>query len=215
MNPKPLVIGYHVMWTTYGSWFPNDLRGSTSTELRNDRLIDLGDIHYGRKADQPSRAEFKRFLAGARAKLKYSWIEFAPRDFPVVASALEEVIVRERYTGYACAVMPDHVHIVIRKHKHSAEEMIHLLQSSSRLRLSAHLHLDRRHPLWTTGGHVRFIDHPNSMRTRINYVNRNPLKAHLSAQHWSFVRPYDNWPLHPGHSPHSPYAKRLRDLGRL
>jgi hypothetical protein len=34
----------------------------------------------------------------------------------------------------------------------------------------------------------------------------------LPAQKWPFVNPYDGWPLHPGHSPNSPYAKRLRDL---
>jgi hypothetical protein len=107
------------------------------------------------------------------------------------------------------------VHLVIRKHKHSAEQMIERLQSTSRLRLSAQLRLDIRHPLWTTGGHVRFIDHPNSMRTRIDYVKRNPFKARLPEQHWPFVIPYDNWPLHPGHSPDSPYAKRLRQSGRL
>jgi hypothetical protein len=36
----------------------------------------------------------------------------------------------------------------------------------------------------------------------------------LPVQQWMFVKPYDGWPLHPGHNPNSPYAKRLREAGR-
>ncbi len=52
---------------------------------------------------------------------------------------------------YACAIMPDHVHILIRKHKHQAEEMIDRLQSSGRLRLSALGIRSADHPTWTNG----------------------------------------------------------------
>jgi hypothetical protein len=30
----------------------------------------------------------------------------------------------------------------------------------------------------------------------VRYIQDNPTKARLSAQHWGFVRPYDNWPFH-------------------
>ena len=33
-------------------------------------------------------------------------------------------------------------------------------------------------------------------------------------QHWDFVKPYDQWPLHEGHNPDSPYAKGLRGWKR-
>jgi len=46
---RPLVIAYHLIWTAYGWWLPNDPRGSGSEELRNDILSELGDIHHGRK----------------------------------------------------------------------------------------------------------------------------------------------------------------------
>jgi hypothetical protein len=59
-----------------------------------------------------------------------------------------------------------------------------------------------------------FLDHPDEVRRTIGYVERNPIKIGLPAQRWGFVRAYDDWPLHPGHSPNSPYAKRLRELGR-
>jgi hypothetical protein len=59
-----------------------------------------------------------------------------------------------------------------------------------------------------------FLDHPDDVRRVLGYIERNPIKIGLPTQGWPFVIPYDNWPLHPGHSPDSPYAKRLRELGR-
>jgi hypothetical protein len=59
-----------------------------------------------------------------------------------------------------------------------------------------------------------FLDHPKEIRRTIDYIEQNPIKIDLPAQHWPFVTKYDDWPFHPGHSPNSPYAKRLRDLGQ-
>src|SRR5436309_10894141 len=36
------VIAYHVVVTTYGSWLPNDPRGSNSKEVRADNLKPFG-----------------------------------------------------------------------------------------------------------------------------------------------------------------------------
>ncbi len=32
-QPRPSVIAHHLIWTLYGHWLPNDLRGSGSTEF--------------------------------------------------------------------------------------------------------------------------------------------------------------------------------------
>ena len=57
--PHPLVIAYHIMWTAYGTWLPNDPRGSTSQTLRADSLTELGEIHFGRKKFQPPRRDVR------------------------------------------------------------------------------------------------------------------------------------------------------------
>lgn len=111
--------------------------------------------------------------------------------------------------------MPDHVHILLRKHRHAAEEMTENLMAASRAQLVEAGRRDRTHPTWVGGTPWDvFVDHPDDMRRTIRYIERNPVKIGLPAQNWPFVQPYDNWPLHPGHSPNSPYAKRLRELGR-
>ncbi len=208
--PKPIVIAYHLMWTAYGCWMPNDPRGSTSKKIANDVIAELGKLHYGRKKVQPSLHEIREFQHRAKEVLKYAVKKLNSKEVAAIADGFAEAITEHRYTCYACVIMPDHVHILIRKHKHQAEDMIENLQNSSRLRLSS---LDMRnadHPVWAEGGWKVFLDHPDAIRRTIHYIEENPIKWKLPTQQWNFVKEYDGWPLHPGHSPNSPYAKQLR-----
>jgi REP element-mobilizing transposase RayT len=207
-----MVIAHHLIWAVYGYWLPNDPRGSMSKTIACDVLGDLGEIHYGRKKVQPSAREVREFHDRASGVLKYSLLDFAPGDFPGIAVALAEVTRKHRYTCYACAIMPDHIHILIRKHKHLAEDMLDNLQQTSRLRLrNCGLRPDD-HPVWGGPGWKVFLDTPTDVRRTIHYIEQNPAKWRLPPQHWDFVKPYDGWPLHPGHCPNSPYAKSMQHL---
>jgi REP element-mobilizing transposase RayT len=212
---QPLVIAYHLIWTAYGWWLPNDPRGSGSKEVRNDVLAELGELHYGRKRVQPGGREVRQFYQEAAAILRHPLLTFSAAARDEIGLAFGRAVEEHRYTCYACAVMPDHIHVLIRKHKHQAEEMMEVLKEVSRARLHATNHRPPAHPIWTAGGGWKvFLDHPDEVRRTIGYIERNPSGLGLPAQRWPFVKPYDGWPLHPGHSPNSPYAKRLREAGR-
>ncbi len=213
--PHPLVIAYHLVWTAYGWWLPNDPRGSGSLAVLTELLAELGEVHYGRKRVQPPAQEVREFYAHAAERLKHPLLKFDEMDRPIIADAFGEVIESEKYTCYACVVMPDHVHLLIRKHKHSAEEIAINLMQGSRIKLIEAGRRNVEHPVWVSGTPWNeFVDHPTDARRIIAYIERNPTKIGLPAQTYPFVTPYDDWPLHPGHSPNSPYAKRLRELGR-
>jgi REP-associated tyrosine transposase len=92
--------------------------------------------------------------------------------------------------------MPDHVHLVIRKHRHRGEEMIEYFQRQSRLADCFVDDLPSSHPIWADGGWVRFLDSPNAIQGRIRYVADNPEKAGSMRQSWPFVVTYDGWPFH-------------------
>jgi REP element-mobilizing transposase RayT len=211
---QPIVIAYHLVWTAYGWWLPNDPRGSGSRTVNSDVIAELGALHYGRKRIQPAGRTVREFYERAAEVVLFPLLSFDEAARHVVASAFGEVIASERYTCYACAVMPDHVHVLIRKHKHQAEEMIERLKDQSRLRL-CQIHLRTTdHPTWGGGGWKVFLDHPDEIRLTVRYIEKNPLPPGLPVQSWPFVTAYDGWPLHPGHSPTSPYARRLREAGR-
>ena len=213
--PGPIVIAHHLMWTVYGSWLPNDPRGSTSQRVACDAIAELGELHHGRRTVQPASDALRAFRERACGVLKHPILKIGPQDVEIVAAGFDRAIAEHRYTCYACAIMPDHVHVLIRKHKHKAEEMLENLQECSRLRLSRSAPPWADRPVWATGGWKVFLDHPDAVRRTIHYIEQNPVKWQLPLQTWQFVVAYDGWPLHPGHNPNSPYAKRLLSRKRL
>ncbi len=211
---SPIVIAHHLIWTAYGWWLPNDPRGSSSHAIRNDILSELGQLHLGRKKVQPASADIREFYKSAQSWLRHELLMFDHQAVSGIASAFAEVIVEQKYTCYACAIMPDHMHLLIRKHKHTAEQMSAHFQDFSRLRLRETKLRPVDHPVWGGPGWKVFLDHPDDIGRTMRYIEDNPRKMRLPAQCWPFVTKYDGWPLHPGHSPNSPYVRLLRKSGR-
>jgi REP element-mobilizing transposase RayT len=214
MPNQPIIIAHHLMWTLYGWWLPNDPRRSTSRVIRNDLVADLGELHFGRKSMQPAGRDLRAFYEQAAVAIQHPLLDFSQTDFGAVAAAIGAAIDEFKYTCYAAAIMSDHVHLIIRKHRDPAEAMIDKVQALSRKRLVEDGLRAADHPTWTRGGWKVFFDHPDDVRRTIRYVEQNPVKIGLPAQHWPMVVQYDNWLLHPGHSPNSPCVKALRAAGR-
>jgi REP element-mobilizing transposase RayT len=191
-----MVIAYHLIWTAYGTWFPNDPRGSGSRSVYTPVLAELGELHFGRKRSQPARSKVREFYAEAEPRLDFPVIRFDGHQRDEIAAAFAETIHEKRYTCYACAIMPDHVHVVIRKHRHRGEDMIDRFQETSRSRLASEGIFPPAHPVWTKNGWKVFLASPSEVRQRIRYVENNPAKEGLPRQHWPFVVPYDDWPFH-------------------
>jgi REP element-mobilizing transposase RayT len=211
---QPLVIAYHLIWTAYGWWLPNDPRGSSSRSIRNDILAQLGDLHFGRKKLQPAGWVIREFYAKAAPLLRHALLTFDETARRVIAAAFADVIARERLTCWACVIMPDHVHLLVRKHRLQAEDMIALLQAESATRLRSLDDWGADHPVWGGPGWRVFLDHPDEVVRTCGYIERSADPYWLPRQTYPFVRPYDGWPLHPGHSPNSPYAQALKAAGR-
>ena len=54
-----IILAHHLIWTLYGHWPPNDLRGSGSDIVHDEELAALAPVHHGRKPPhlQPSRTQ--------------------------------------------------------------------------------------------------------------------------------------------------------------
>ena len=192
-----MIIAYHLIWTAYGYWLPNDPRGSTSKTIASDVIAQLGTLHYGRKKVQPASREIREFQNRSRGVLKHALLKFKPSEFSIIADSLAEAIQKQNYTCYACAIMPDHIHMIFRKHKHRAEEMLENLQASTRLRLRNTGLRSTGHSIWGGPGWKVFLDTPDAIRRTIRYIERNPPQWRLPSQQWPFVTKYDDWPFHP------------------
>ncbi len=192
------IIGHHLIWTLYGHWLANDLRGSGSGELREEKFDDLGPIHHGRKPEreQPSREELREFHKQAEPLLNYSrfWLDPAKRQ--VLGEVIGEVVAKQGYTVWTCAVLSNHAHLVIRHHRDDALTMWHKFADSIRLRLREEASLALKHPVFSDRPYKVFLHNPHEVRTRITYVERNPEKEGLPRQEYNFVIAYNNWPFH-------------------
>lgn len=94
--PHPLVIAHHLVWTAYGWWLPNDPRGSGSHTVHTDVLAELGEVHHGRKAIQPTGRLVREFYDRAKELLKHPLLTFNEVEREMIAAAFGEVIGGER-----------------------------------------------------------------------------------------------------------------------
>jgi REP element-mobilizing transposase RayT len=188
-----MVAGFHLIWTAYGWWLPNDPRGSSSREIRVERIAELGELHPGRKPIQPPSAELRRFYAEARGVLKHPLLTFDDEEIERLGDSFAQVIAERKYTCYACAIMPDHVHALIRKHRDRAEAMIDHLQQASRQRLIADGRRAPTHPVWGGPGWKVFLFRQDDFVRVSDYIRKNPIKAGRPPQFWEFVKEYDGW----------------------
>jgi REP element-mobilizing transposase RayT len=193
MAKTSVILAHHLLWTGYGCWLPNDPRGSTSTHIASDVIAELGELHLGRKRIQPAGWVIRDFYRRAKDVLTYPTLSFRDEETSIVAECFEQVIRKNRLTCYACAILPDHVHILIRRHRHDASALISLFQDASRLELQRLRY--PQHPVWAKGGWKVFLDTPADIHRTIKYIRNNPVKMRRPVQEWKFVTPYDGWPF--------------------
>lgn len=195
------MLGLHLIFTTYGFWPPNDPRGSGSTEVRADHLYEAGGpatkVHTRHSvAGQPHDLRIRRAIA---ASLKYPAVQLTGRQAQAIGRGFAEVCRKVDLTIHALAILPDHVHAVVAMHEFDGDEIIACLKRAGTRALNeAGLHplaafarASGKHPCpWAGGGWKVFLYKHTEIRSRIHYVEENPLKAGYQRQHWSCVVPY-------------------------
>lgn len=193
-----MIIAHHLILTGYGHWLPNDPRGSMSGKVYTERLGELGEPHCGRRKDQPSRGELRAFhrRAAEGLALPVLWWDSAERQ--ALVDAFGEVVVGEKLTCYACAVLNNHTHLLIRTHRLKGDEMVGLLKSAGRTVMRDQNLAPQLHPIFSADSCDVFKSDPKSVRTCIQYIDRNHTKHRLTALTCNFVVPYDDWPFHKG-----------------
>jgi REP element-mobilizing transposase RayT len=195
------VIAYHLVMGVYGFWLPNDPRGSGSWYVGSDALFKHGPAtHVNGERSVAGRPHDAKARRAAKRNLKYPPVRFNGRQARCIALAFGELAAQEQLAVYACAVLPDHAHLVVGRHvRLSAEQMLIRLKACA----SKHLRIAGLHPfgaqakgngqlpkIWARDGRHRFLYTPAQVRDRIDYTNKNPPKHGFRPQHWSFVVPY-------------------------
>jgi REP element-mobilizing transposase RayT len=195
-----MVLAYHVVISYYGFWLPNDPRGSNSIYVRAPWLLKYGPAttvaHRRSVAWKPHDRNLRR---EAKRSLRYDPVVVSGRQARAIVRGFALACEKCGFVVYACAVMPTHVHLVIGRHSYIVENVVNQLKGAATRQLRAegihpfekHVGKDGSVPcVWADGMRKVFLNTPDEIRGRIEYVNDNPAEAGLKPQTWSFVQPY-------------------------
>jgi REP element-mobilizing transposase RayT len=177
-----MIIAYHAIFTTYGTWLPNDPRGSYSKEIYNEQLSLLGEIKYGRQSPPPKKAIMK-FYSEATSVLDRPAFFINDHTRMIIATAFGIVIRRLNVEVPACAIMNDHVHTLVLRSQYKIEYIVNQLKGAATQALKL------KQSLWTRGCWKVFINDTEAIKAVTKYINANPVCAGLTSQNWDFVKP--------------------------
>lgn len=116
-----------------------------------------------------------------------------------VAHGIEQSVAKSGFTLHACAVMPDHVHFVVKRHKYSIELVAAQLKANASRRLNEeglHPFADYRYQddtlptPWARKHWSVFLSDDEGIQRAINYVNNNPTRDGHKPQSWRFITPF-------------------------
>ena len=195
-----MVIAYNIIITAYGFWLPNDPRGSWSDFVGAWELLKYGPATKVATHRSLARVPHDREMRlDANRALKYPAVRFDGAQIQSIARGFARAVTESGYVLHACAVMPDHAHLVLARHERTAEKVTAHLKSFATRQLRA----DRIHPFerfarpdgsvteaWAESLWKVFLFAPDEVRRAIRYVENNPVREGLPAQEWEFVVPY-------------------------
>jgi REP element-mobilizing transposase RayT len=195
-----MVLGYHVIFGMYGFWLPNDPRGSWSDFVGAWELFRYGRATktLARRSVAAKRHDSALRLA-AKSSLKQAAVQFTSDQARAVGDGFADYARRSEVVIWACAILPDHVHLVLGRHRLKAEQLVIQLKGAATRELverGLHPFANRRseagrlHKCFARGEWKVFLDCDADIRRAIYYVEGNPMKEGQPPQRWEFVTSY-------------------------
>ena len=193
-----MIHGYHVILPCYGFWLPNDPRGSWSDFVHRWELVRFGKASKSldrRPLEELTSQEVERRESAQKALL-YPPVILNGLQARTVAEGFRSQVSTSNYTIWACAIMPEHTHLVIARHTYKVEQMANLLKGAATSRLiDLHLHPllefakagERPPRMWAEHEWKVYLDSEEAIENAIGCVNENPIKEGKPQQTWSFV----------------------------
>ena len=198
-----MVIASHVIFGAYGFWLPNDPRGSWSEFVGSWELFRCGG--------PVRKVTTRRSVASAphdvalrqrtKERLKYPAVTFTEAQIEAVGRGFGRFAEKSGLRILACAVMPEHVHVVIARHRYKVEQAVVLLKGeASRVLDEENLHPMAQFPrtkkgrlakCWARGEWKVFLSDVEGIARAVAYVEENPVKEGRPRQEWGFVVPWE------------------------
>lgn len=185
-----MILPYHSIFSMYGFWLPNDPRGSGSDYVASWELLRYGPA---------TKTDSRRGVAGRPLPPNWQWEAKSAMQFPPAVISGHQALAIGRgfaaaigegpYRLYACAILPEHVHVVIGASSRGIRQVVGHLRSRATHAMREH-HLWDERPLWGEHGWNVYLESVEAVERAIRYVMSNPLKEGKKLQNWPFVIPF-------------------------
>jgi len=188
-----MILAHHSIFSMYGFWLPNDPRGSGSDYIAVWELF-----RYGAATKVDTRhsvacvAHDRRLRLAAKQVLRYPPVVITGQQALAVAAGFAQACTDADYRVHGCAILPEHVHLVIGAHPRNVRTIVgHFKSRATRALKEQGLWHDDERPVWGAHGwNVRLADLA-AVERAIDYVDLNPEREGKRRQWWSFVRPFE------------------------
>ena len=182
-----MVIAFHSIFTAYGFWLPNEPRGSWSDFVASWELRRFGPATTVTTRRSIAANPYDHALKlRMQAELQHKPVKFTGEQARAVGHAFGTA----PYTIHACAIMQEHVHVVLAHTRRNIRTVIGELKSVASRALHDHGWLLDRTP-WSDHGWNVFLNTPADVDRAIKYVENNPVREGKRPQRWSCVTPFD------------------------
>jgi len=189
-----MILATHVILTGYGHWLPNDVRGSYSDAVFVPPIAELGPVHHGRKPVQPPRQELREFHGHARTALAHTvrWFSFQERH--AIRDAFARLCREQQFVCYACAILQDHIHVLIERNFLPPTAIHNLLKQRAAQAVRTHGLVPVEHPVLNAGVAMYHKYTPAEIRQCVKYITGNFAKHKLPTERYEFVSDYkEKW----------------------
>ena len=196
-----MIAGYHIIFGAYGFWLPNDPRGSWSKFVGSWDLFKYGPATQTTERRSLAHREHDGALRiSAKSALKYPAVKFTGVQARAVGRGFAGYVGQSGLKIFACAILPDHVHLVTGPVEMEIDQLVIQLKGEA----TQAMEREGIHPMarwrearsgrapncWVRGQWKVYLD-PGDMERAIRYVEANPLKEGKKRQVWSFVIPWE------------------------
>ena len=193
-----MVIASHVIFGAYGFWLPNDPRGSWSTFVGSWELYRYGGpaTKVSTRRSVAATPHDRAARLAVKERLKYPPVRFSEEQRTAIGDGFGRFAGKNGLRIFACAILAEHVHLVIARHTYHVEQAVVLLKGeASRMLSERNIHPMAKFPrrkerlatCWARGEWKVFLNDAADLKRAIAYVEGNPAKEGLRSQTWPFV----------------------------
>ena len=140
-----MIAAYHIIFSAYGFWLPNDPRGSGSNYIYSKAIYVAGGpaTKTNERRSVAHRAHDRELRKKTELALSQKPVRFTGVQARAIARGFAAYLAKASIAVYACSILPDHVHFVIGRTRKNIDQLVVQLKGAAVRQMIAEQHMPR------------------------------------------------------------------------